>query len=464
MNNLLIALIVISALALIGIVSILSYLITQRLRAEKAKTKTDEIIKNEIQNHLNEINNHIEIKLDKLELNQKGFLAEIIGDKINNLKNELNKTINEFGKSYNEIINNNLVQIASVIKESNKVQNEDLNKLSNVLRENVNTKLEDITKRNREWFEEIKTKIDKHFEDKLTKQINEHFNNIKSSMDEMNKGMTEFSTIQKSVIDLNKAFSNNKTVGNFGEFSLRQILENHFPSLKNNLWFEQYKIDPKSDEKVDFVIRSKNIIDGKEQEIIIPIDSKFPLDTWNKYIDKENEVDKKDALKKLRDKLKEMAKSIRDKYIKPYHNTTPFAILFLPSESIHLTLIQDNNFIPAIFNDYKILIIGPSFMMAFIYSYSVQNQNYRVAKDIEKIKDLFIEIQNKYNVVNNNIIDGLESIGQASKKIGKAYKYTNEVINKISKNSNELGIPAPVIKETTEKKKNKINALISDDI
>ncbi|WP_330463682.1 DNA recombination protein RmuC [Metamycoplasma gateae] len=460
MNKEAIILIVFSSLILVILLSLLIFIIIKKTTKNKDVLAQKDMLLAENEKNFFALKLDLENKLNKINDDLKYNIEIILNKKVDNLKEDLNNKVVNLNKFQQEMIKDNLTSILVNIKENNKIQNEDFNKLSSLVNENINKKLEDISKKNIEWFENIKKNIDEHFEDKLTKQIKEQFGNIKNSMDEMNKGMIQFSTIEKSVIDLNKTFSNSKNVGNFGEFTLLQIFQNHFPTLENKLWFQQYKIDPKTDEIVDFVIKSKMQIDNKEQEMIIPIDCKFPLETWNNYINQTDENAKTNSLKLLKYNVQKMAKSISEKYIRKDKKTTPYALMYLPSEYIYSTLINDYQFVSALFQNYKIILLGPTFVMAFIYSFFIQSQNYQVSKDIEKIKNLFIEVQRNYSYLNKNIVDGWSSINDAKESIEKAYGYSDKIINKINKNAQHLGVEQTKLTNSFLNKENKIKKLV----
>ncbi|MBZ4203409.1 DNA recombination protein RmuC, partial [Mycoplasma tauri] len=281
--------------------------------------------------------------------------------------------------------------------------------------------------------------------------IKEQFQNIKTSMDEMNKGMTQFETVQKSVIDLNKVFKSNKNIGSYGELTLSKIFEHHFSGLKNKFWFEQYNIDDSKKEKVDFVIKSKNLVQDKngsvEQEIIIPIDSKFPLDSWKRY----DEEDKSDLKNKLFEEFKNnifsKAKDIASKYINISKNTTPWAIMYIPVETIYLDLIKnDSEFVQKLFKNQKIYILGPTNIMAFIYNFFMQNNSYYISKQIEKVRDLFIEIQDSYYKLTASMDRSVKQIENAKKTLLIAQNHSDTVINKINKQAKELKLEKTNIK------------------
>lgn len=453
MNSILVITLIITSILLLCIIGLIVFLVIERRNKQKnndSLNKQDEMKYKEYLQYFKESSEHL---FTKFQGDQKLEIEKQINQKFNEIKDLLNNKNQEFKEKLFNNIDERFLSINNFLKDESKKQSQEFNSLSNKLNENIDKKIDDITNANKKWFEEIKTNIDKHFEDKLTKQINEHFDNIKTSMDEMNKGMTEFSTIQKSVTDLNKAFSTNKYIGNFGEFSLKQIFENHFPDLKDKLWFEQYNINSKNNERVDFAIKIKQkTMENEEVEQIIPIDSKLPLDSWNKYVNETNKELKEKNLKAFRNSIKEMAKSISDKYINVNKKTTPYALMFVPSEFIYSSILQEYDFTSKIWRDHRVFILGPTLTTAFIYNLFVQNQNFKVAKDINKIRGLFVEIQNNYKNINNNIIESLKSVNSASDKIKIAYKNSRLVVEKINKNSEDLNIRKIEIKKDLEEK------------
>ncbi|MBZ4226627.1 DNA recombination protein RmuC [Mycoplasma tauri] len=417
--------------------------------------------------NLNKINEQNKNNFDLLSENLKANIKNIILDETNNLSEKINdkyiksedrrvKLFDDFKNSIKENLdllkqeqgdrftklNQNQNSNFTILKDNLTKQNfEAIEKLN----QKIDLKLNDIDKKNNEWFENIKRNIDEHFEDKLTKHIKEQFQNIKTSMDEMNKGMTQFETVQKSVIDLNKVFKSNKNIGTYGEFSLSQIFEHVFSDLKDKLWFEQYALDPSSSEKVDFAIKSISVKEEKngpiEQDIIIPIDSKFPLESWRAYDEKENGSEKSRLFKEFKNNITEKAKSISTKYIKASNNTTPWAIMYLPAETIYLELIKnDHQFVQNIFHNHKIFILGPTSIMAFIYNFSMQKEAHNISKQIDKIRDLFVGVQDTYFKLTKSINESIKGVDGARKKLLTAQSHSDAVMNKINKQAKELSL------------------------
>lgn len=102
----------------------------------------------------------------------------------------------------------------------------------------------------------------------------------------------------------------------------------------------------------------------------LPIDAKFPKDTYEHLIAAyENAIpdDIEVATKTLETVIKKMAKDIRDKYLDP-PNTTDFAIMFLPFESIYAEVIRRSSLIDQLRSEFKITVARPTTLMAILNS------------------------------------------------------------------------------------------------
>lgn len=171
-------------------------------------------------------------------------------------------------------------------------------------------------------------------------------------------------TIAVGVGDLKKVLNNVKTRGNLGEVQLASILEQIMAPGQYEI---QAHIYPKKDLKVDFAIRYPGSEEG--EDVFLPIDAKFPGDTYAALQDAYETGDKEtveSAWKVLESEIKKEAKSIHDKYIhEPV--TTPFAVMFLPFEGLYAEVAR-RNMVEMLQREYSVTIAGPSTMAAMLSS------------------------------------------------------------------------------------------------
>ena len=158
---------------------------------------------------------------------------------------------------------------------------------------------------------------------------------------------------------LRNFLSGSTSVGSFGEWNLKSILEDIFT---NDQYIENVEIIPNSGMQVEFAVKLQ---DG----LLMPIDAKFPSGLYDKYLKAAENLDKKaidESEKEIIRHLKKESKSISSKYVLE-GVTTDYAILYLPSESL-FQLVMKLNIKEKILKEDRILILGPNSLAAYIIS------------------------------------------------------------------------------------------------
>jgi DNA recombination protein RmuC len=155
------------------------------------------------------------------------------------------------------------------------------------------------------------TKIIKEVTEKLTK------------LDETNKQVVSFAQQLQS---LEKILKNPKQRGILGEYYLEELLKNVFPPSQYQLQYEF-----RDGQKVDAVIFLR---DNK----MIPIDSKFSLENYNRILNEENPERRKELERIFKQDLKNRIDETA-KYIRPNEGTLDFALMFIPSEAVYYDLL-----------------------------------------------------------------------------------------------------------------------------
>ena len=174
-----------------------------------------------------------------------------------------------------------------------------------------------------------------------------------TKLDETNKQVLGFSD---QIRDLQDTLTNPKRRGVLGEYYLEETLRNVFPPSSYKM---QYKID---DEKiVDAVLFIK--------DKVLPIDSKFPLENYQRFLDEKDPVQTAVYYKKFENDLKERIKET-SKYIQPEKGTMEFAFMFIPSEAIYYDLLVnkhgEDNLIVFANKDKNVIIVSPTSFLAYL--------------------------------------------------------------------------------------------------
>ena len=184
-------------------------------------------------------------------------------------------------------------------------------KLDNI-RSTLETRLSGIQKENNSQLDKMRETVDEKLQKTLEERISQSFKIVNDQLDKVSKGFGEMQALASNVGDLKRVLSNIKTRGNLGEIQLRAILQ-------EIMALEQYEENvrpvPGSKNVVEFAVKLPG--DG-EVPVYLPIDSKFPGDTYETLLDAYESGDKEGveaAQKSLIKVLKQEGKDIREKYV-----------------------------------------------------------------------------------------------------------------------------------------------------
>ncbi len=213
---------------------------------------------------------------------------------------------------------------------------------------------------NNQKLDEIRGTVEEKLQDTLQKRINESFRTVSNQLEQVYKSLGEMQNLAADVGSLKQVLSGVKTRGILGEVQLGAILEQ---ILAPGQYAENVATVPGSANRVEFAIK----MPGQNGNIWLPIDAKFPGDT---YAHLQAALERGDAAaaaamrKALQTVLRQEAKDIHDKYIEvPY--TTSFGILFLPFEGLYAEVVS-SGITEALQRDYQITVAGPSTMAALL--------------------------------------------------------------------------------------------------
>lgn len=231
------------------------------------------------------------------------------------------------------------------------------------IRDNNDKKLGELNERTDKKLDDIRGVVEEKLTETLNKRINESFKNVSDQLEQVYKGLGEMKNLAGDVGGLKQVLSGVKTRGILGEIQLGAILEE---ILSPEQYEKNVATIPGSSERVEFAIRLPGI-DG--EQVYMPIDSKFPGDSYSQLQEAYESADKSavDAAKKnLISILKSEAKDIKEKYVEvPY--TTAFGIMFLPFEGLYSEAVN-LGMVEVLQRDYHVNIAGPSTMGAMLNS------------------------------------------------------------------------------------------------
>ena len=274
------------------------------------------------------------------------------------LKQDIGAGIQGLGSSNVQAI----AQLSELLKDNQKMAMEAQRQQLEQMEKSLRTKQENMLFIVKEQLEEIRGTVDEKLQTTLERRISESFKTVSQQLEQVYKGLGEMQSLASDVGGLKKIMSGVKTRGNLGEYQLAGI-------LAELLAPEQYATNvatiPKSSERVEFAVK----LPHEDGTVYLPIDSKFPAETYAQLRDAQESGDRKAveaAYKNLENVIKSEAKDIRTKYVAvPY--TTNFAIMFLPAEGLYAEVVS-RGMVEALQRDYQVNVAGPSTMAAILNS------------------------------------------------------------------------------------------------
>ena len=214
----------------------------------------------------------------------------------------------------------------------------------------------------------------------------------------MHKGLGEMQNIASGVGDLKKVLSNVKTRGVLGEYQLENILEQ---LLTPDQYSKNVATKKGSQANVEFAIK----LPGKDtnEEVWMPIDSKFPIEDYNRLLDSYDLGVKEDiekAQKVLLKTIQSFAKDINEKYIDPPH-TTDFAIMFLPVESLYAEVLRHPGLFEVLQRKYRVTVTGPTTLSALLNSLQMGFRTLRVQESSSKVWNILSAVKAEFSTFGN---------------------------------------------------------------
>ena len=298
----------------------------------------------------------------------------------------------------------------------------------------MENKQTDLVKSTETKLESIRITVEEKLEKTLSERLGQSFETVGKQLMEVQKGLGEMQTIATDVGGLKKVLSNVKLRGGVGEVQLALLLEQ---ILAPNQYDANVRTKKGSSEPVEFAIKLPGRSEDESNFVYLPIDAKFPKDTYEHLIAAyENAIpdEVEAATKNLETVIKKMAKDIRDKYLDP-PNTTDFAIMFLPFESIYAEVIRRSSLIDQLRTDYKITVAGPTTLMAILNSLqmgfrtlALQKRSSEVWKVLGNVKKEFENFGGLLEKAQKNIQTGL---GQLDDVVGTRTRAINRELRNV---------------------------------
>ena len=249
-------------------------------------------------------------------------------------------------------------------------------------RESVDTRLAEMRQDSNRQLDRMRETVDEKLQTTLERRLARSFAQVSNQLEAVYKGLGDMQGIAAGVGDLKRVLGNVKTRGMLGEVQLAAILAD---ILSPEQYVKNVATKPGSSERVEFAVR---IPTGSADPVLLPIDAKFPGDTYEHLRDAVDSGDA-DAIaaarRALAQRIRQEAKDISEKYL-CVPQTTNTGILFLPFEGLYAEVVDTPGLIEELQRDYQVGVAGPSTMAAILNSLQMSYQSFAFQRQADEIQ------------------------------------------------------------------------------
>lgn len=294
-------------------------------------------------------------------------------------------------------------------------------------------RLADLTDKN---LERIRTTVD----DKLNENLEQRFTIVSKRLEELHRNLGEMQSLAGGVDDLKRILTNVKTRGLWGEMQLAKLLYDILPKVRVA---ENVEVIPHSNARVEFALR----LPGSEagEEILLPIDAKFPLEDYER-LQQAREEGRSDeaeaALKKLERRLKAEAKQISEKYVCPPHSTD-FGVMYLPSEGLYYEALNIPGLVEELQKAYRVCVAGPTTLAALVNSLQMGFRTLAVQQRTDEVWRLLAAVKQDMEGLAASLDKTGKKLEEAGANLGIASKKVNTISKRLQDVESEESIFRP---------------------
>lgn len=250
------------------------------------------------------------------------------------------------------------------------------------------------------------------------------FAKILQQMGKLDEGQQNMKEISSSILSLQAILNDKKTRGIFGEIELYSLLENVMGN-DHHRYQKQYRLS-------NGTIADAVLFGGNSMKLIC-IDSKFPLENYNRIMNAENTQEKNKAQTQFQQDVKKHIRAISEKYIIP-QETEEFAYMFIPAEAVYAYIYGTMDELVKYSFEQKVYMVSPTTLMAYITAvrsiYIGVKRNEHIDQIVKELKLLQVEFERfhkRYQTVSNDFEKVYEDMRQLQITANKMVRRFEEI-------------------------------------
>jgi DNA recombination protein RmuC len=393
---------------------------------ESSKQDREELSKSlkSFEDKLNTLTVTIESKLKELNDTSNGNAKDNrkeIKEALDTFKNDFSKSVQDFNSSQKD----NFFALLNKQEDQNKSTSTKLD----LMRETIEQKVSEMQSANEKKLDEMRATVDEKLQKTLETRLGESFKLVSERLEAVHKGLGDMQQLATGVGDLKRVLTNVKSRGILGEYQLENILDQ---LLTLDQYAKNVKTKEGSNALVEFAVKLPGRED-KEKIVWLPIDSKFPKEDFELLMDAYDKV-APDLIEEHRKNfvkgIKKCAVDIATKYIDP-PNTTDFAILFLPFESLYAEVLRTPGLFEFMQREHKVVVTGPTTLSALLNSLQMGFKTLAIEKRSSEVWELLGAVKTEFGYFAGILEKTQKKLLEASNVIDDAGRRSRAIERKL---------------------------------
>lgn len=298
------------------------------------------------------------------------------------------------------------------------------------MRTTIEEKLSSLREDNSRKLDQMRAVVDEKLQTTLERRLGESFSRVAERLEQVHKGLGEMQSLASGVGDLKRILSNVRTRGTLAEWQLENLLEE---VMTPGQYEKNIATRKGSSEKVEFALKLPGQDGAGSKEVLLPIDAKFPKEDYERLLDAQEKCDPlliEESSKQLERRVKEMAKSIRDKYLDP-PNTTDFGIMYLPTEGLFAEVIRRPGMCEVLQRDFRVIITGPTTLATLLNCLQVGFRTLAIARRSSEVWELLGAVKTDFGKFGDLLEKTKKKLDEASNTIEDAARKSRTIERKL---------------------------------
>ncbi len=395
-------------------------------RMQVKRLNSFNFFKKNIDKHMYEWYNQKEKEVDTMEyIILIGIIITIILTIIS-----LTKNINETNitERLGKLETTTIKEISDFKFELSKMINENFTELSEKITKEISEFKIEMMKNLNENIEKLNEKVNTRLDDNFSK-TNKTFTSVLERLSKIDEAQKKIDNLSTDIVSLQSILTDKKSRGIFGEINLKHILTSIFGEKNDKIYQLQYTF--KNGTIADCVIFAPEPLGT------VAIDSKFPLEAYQKMVDKNKSPQERQTYEKqFKNDVKKHIDAISNKYIIP-GVTSNQAIMFLPAEAIFAEINAYHSEIIEYANKKRVWITSPTTLMSTLtviqvllknierdkYASVIHDELNKLGLEFSRYKERWDKLSRSIETVNKDV----ENIHITTDKISKRFESISSV-------------------------------------